>query len=69
MTPFTVTVKLAGVVAEVESTSSEKVMVTVPVLAFAEQLATVGGVVSQSGIWNGAVAFTVHVVIGEIPGM
>jgi hypothetical protein len=62
-------VKLAGVVAEVESTSSEKVMVTVPVLAFAEQLATVGGVVSQSGIWNVTVAITVHVGVGETPGM
>jgi len=48
VTPFTVIVKLVGVVAEAESTFSEKVTVTIPVLVFAEQLITVGGFVSGS---------------------
>jgi len=58
---------LVGVVAEAEATSSEKVTVTVPVLAFAEQFVTVGGIVSQSGIGNVTAAVTVHVGFGETP--
>jgi len=50
VTPLTVTVKLVGVVAEAESTFSEKVTVMVPVVVFAEQLATVGGIVSGGAV-------------------